>query len=283
MPFSSTRYHVCINRTSLQVSHHGKQGESIRHKLSPGNTLTIKGKEISLAQLSNALINHDEEWLIEHLDERGQLKVGQYLYAQIFGTTSPYDLAESEVGVEVRICTEDEDIARLPWVLLAHEEVFLASMGWAVSLATSSEGENCELPPRPKILVVAPQAEDCEETEAEEHLQDFQELLTAADLTYGDASHFRSVVDYPSLLAELSSFCPDILYYYGHGVGNQHTSRLIFADQQGYSIEIPLSDLAAALQNLSPQDRPLLAYINCCQGDSGGLLGVGRQLLGLIP
>ena len=58
---------------------------------------------------------------------------------------------------------------------------------------------------------------------------------------------------------------------------------MLFADQQGQVKDTPLPDLAAALQNLPEHGRPKLAYINCCQGDSGGLLGVGRQLLPHIP
>ncbi|MCI5163043.1 MAG: hypothetical protein D3917_13715, partial [Candidatus Electrothrix sp. AX5] len=128
-----------------------------------------------------------------------------------------------------------------------------------------------------------PQPKKLAATGAEEHLREIRELLTAADLVYGDDSCFRIVTDLPSFYDELDALQPDILYYYGHGTGNHQTTRLLFADQKGRTVKTPLPDLAAALQNLPEHGRPKLAYINCCQGDSGGLLGVGRQLLPHIP
>ncbi len=279
-------WQLLITSTALQVRRCGEAWSTLPHskpKLSPGDTITIKGDTVPLAELSQALILYEQDWLNEYLDERGQIEVGHYLYEQIFGTASPYDLTEDGEGAEVRIVTEDEDIARLPWVLIAYNGVFLSAMKWAVSLATDIQTEHCELPPRPKILVAAPQPDEREATEAEEHLQDFRNLLTAADFAYGDDSRFKIVTNLPSFLDELDTFRPDILYYYGHGIGNQHTTRLLFTDRKGRAVATPLPDLVAALHILPEHERPKLAYINCCQGDSGGLLGVGRQLLNLIP
>ncbi|MCI5140649.1 MAG: hypothetical protein D3909_02760, partial [Candidatus Electrothrix sp. ATG1] len=282
----SARLLVTVDKTSLQVRRCDEERSRLPvsvPKLSPDDILSLKNSKVSLTDLSQALIDFDQEWIDEYLDERGQLEVGQYLYQQIFARVSPYDFAEDGTGVELRITTKDEDIARLPWVLLAHEGVFLATMGWAISLATDIQAANYELPPRPKILALAPQPKDLEATGAEEHLQEIRELLSAADLAYSDDSRFRVVFDFASFHAELNAFQPDILYYYGHGKGNQHTTRLLFADQKGRSVATPLPDFTAALQSQPEHKRPKLAYINCCQGDSGGLLGAGRQLLNHIP
>ncbi|MCI5163042.1 MAG: hypothetical protein D3917_13710 [Candidatus Electrothrix sp. AX5] len=48
-------------------------------KLSPDDTLPIKDYQITLADLSQALICYNQGWLDEYLDERGQIEVGQYL------------------------------------------------------------------------------------------------------------------------------------------------------------------------------------------------------------
>jgi hypothetical protein len=286
MPFALPRYTVTLNKESLQVARWGEERAIVSRtgpRLFPEESITIKGYDVSLAELSQALIDYDEDWLADVLDERGQLEVGKYLFQEIFDAITPYDLTEDGRNVELRIITKDEDIARLPWTLLAYHSVFLSTMGWAISLTTNPGTVFCELPPRPKILAVAPQPDELPATGAEEHLQEMKELLTAADLAYGDPDRFRVVTDLASFYAELENLQPDILYYYGHGIGNQQTTRLLFAGQQGQVRETPLPDLAAALQNLPEHGRPKLAYINCCQGDSGGLLGVGRQLLPHIP
>ncbi|CAK8725487.1 hypothetical protein KKHLCK_16845 [Candidatus Electrothrix laxa] len=286
MPSLKPRYSVSITEKSLQVACWGEERAIVSRaapKLFPEDRIVLKGSEISLADLSQAFINYDQEWIDEQLDERGQLEVGQYFYQQIFAKLTPYDLAEDGAGVELRIITKDENIARLPWVLLAHNGTFLSMSGWTVSLTTDPQTVFCELPPRPKILAVVPQPKKLEATGAEEHLCEIRELLTAADLVYGDDARFRVVTDLSSFYEELNALQPDILYYYGHGIGNQHTTRLLFADQKGRTVATPLPDLAASLHLLSEHKRPKLAYINCCQGDSGGLLGVGRQLLKHIP
>ncbi|MCW5213104.1 hypothetical protein VU04_09370 [Desulfobulbus sp. TB] len=280
------RYSVTITEEYLQVYHCGEE-RAIISKADPrlllDEKIILKGSEVSLAELSQALIDYNQDWLDDFLDERGQLEVGQYLYQEIFDKITPYDLTEDGRNVELRIITRDENIARLPWVLLAHDGVFLSTMGWAISLTTAPETVFCELPPRPKILAVIPQPDELAATGAEDHLQKMKELLTAADPAYADSSRFQVVADLASFYAELESLQPDILYYYGHGIGNQQTTRLRFADQQGRTVDTPLPDLAAAFQNLPEYKRPKLAYINCCQGDSAGLLGVGRQLLPHIP
>ncbi len=280
-----TRYLVTINESRFILRRHGEeQGETyLAPKLSPGDTLSIKGDEVLLGDLSHALIHYDQDWIEHYLDERGQIEVGHYLYKQIFAEKTPQDLATNCEPVEVRIITTDENISRLPWVLLAHGPDFLSTMGWSVTLATSNRIENLELPPKPRILVVAPQADGQLETEAEPHIRDLRDLLSAADPTYSGDSHIRVVTDFITFSSELTTFQPEILYYYGHGIGNEHTSRLIFADHRGRAQERPLLDLVMPLRSLPENQRPLLAYINCCQGDSGGLLGAGMQLIGHIP
>lgn len=286
MPPFFPRYLITITDSSVQVQRSGEELSQLSDStpnLFPGDAITLKDNKVLLGELSQALINYNQDWIAEHLDERGQVDVGHYLYQQIFGKVTPYDLAEDGAGVEVRIITKDENIARLPWVLLAYEGVFLSTMGWSVSLSADLQTADYELPPRPKILAVVPQPKHLEATGAEEHLRDIRELLTAADLVYGDDSCFRIVTDLSSFHEELDALQPDILYYYGHGIGNQHTTRLLFADQKGRTVETPLPDLTASLHALPEHERPKLAYINCCQGDSGGLLGAGRQLLKHIP
>ena len=78
-----------------------------------------------------------------------------------------------------------------------------------------------------------------------------------------------------------SEFQPEIVYYYGHGVGNEDRTRLLFADDAGAAREVPVADLALCLRRM-PRP-PLMVYVNCCLGDAAGFLGVGRQVGDFVP
>ena len=74
---------------------------------------------------------------------------------------------------------------------------------------------------------------------------------------------------------------PEVLYYYGHGVGDRRKTRLVFTNQHGKRIDVPMVDVAQCLRQM---DRPpAVAYVNCCLGDAGGLLGAGQQLSTAVP
>ncbi|MDJ0667894.1 MAG: hypothetical protein QNJ61_11465 [Desulfobacterales bacterium] len=244
--------------------------------------MVIKDQKVAIRDLLDALIDFDEKWLHDFFDERGQMDVGVYLYRQLFGDTSAEEISRNCDAMDLRIVTQDEDMARLPWLLLADRGVFLSTAGWSISLADQIAQQSFELPPSPKILVIAPQPAGWEATEGQEHIAELKALLENADQSYLDDSRFKNVSTWPALLTHLKSFQPDILYYYGHGKGDRHTTRLVFEDDVGRPDEKPLADIQAALQS-TPGQPPLLAYINCCQGDAGGLLGAGRQLSALVP
>ncbi len=280
----STRYFVEIKNNQGHI-HQGDPDKSTalgNLRLSPNDTFTIKGEKTSLGDLLAALIDYDEDWLGRWFDERGQYDTGHYLYQQLFGDKTPEELRTNGGAVDLRIVTDDENISRLPWMLLACRGVFLSTTGWGISHAPDSRTQDRELPPRPKILVAVPEPSDWGATEAEDHLRQLRDLLSATDLAFVDEDHFRRVASWPDFLAQLNSFQPDILYYYGHGTGDRHSTRLVFEDGRGRSMEKALPDLRNALDNI-PYGPPLLAYINCCQGDAGGMLGVGRQLAEIVP
>jgi hypothetical protein len=210
------------------------------------------------------------------------MDTGLFLYRQLFGEAAEDELRQNCDAVDLRIVTADENISRLPWMLLAHRGVFLAAAGWSISLAVDAAQSSHERPPSPKILAVTPQPADWGNTEAQDHITELNELLASADVAYTDDRCFKTAATWPDFLDQLKTFQPDIFYYYGHGAGDRHATRLVFVDENQQTVETPLPDILAALQH-SPAPPPLLAYINCCQGDAGGLLGVGKQLATLMP
>ena len=251
-------------------------------KLGPDDELVIKDRAYPLGALVQALITYQARDLKIAYEERGQLEIGRHLYRQIFGDLHPSTFqSEGDEGVDVRIVSGDEHIARLPWVLLAHEGLFMSASGWSVSLARASRVQDCTLPPRPKMLVVAPEPEGVAKTRAKSHLETLEYRLSLHDhhLSLGD--HLRVATTWERFRQLLGEFNPHIVYYYGHGVGDRHRSRLVFATGQGQRVEKPIADFAQCLREMA--DPPRLVYVNCCSGDAGGFLGAGWQLGEFIP
>ncbi len=281
-----TRYLVFIDKEKLSVHRQGQEVcffERNSPELFPDSFVYIKDKQFPLSELSKALNTYIADWIGTYLDERGQIDVGQHLYRQIFGDRPYYELERDAKGVEIRIISDDEDVCNLPWALLADKGVFLVTTGWVIFPATGRDVGDKVLPSRAKILVIAPQPLSWSETMADDHIKDFQDMLSESDIEYGDEKYFRVVKDYHSFRKQLTEFKPEILYYYGHGTGNRHTSRLLFEGRNQKPDPRPFTDIAAAIRNLPDNKRPALVYFNCCQGDSGGLLGAGLQLIDLVP
>ena len=250
--------------------------------LTPETPVHLKGQIFKLGELLAALIDHKTDWLYQWFDERGQLDTGAFLYDALFGSQPPEKITGGAPRCDLRINTTDEDIARLPWILIAQRGVFLATAGWSIALGAIGAETDCELPPSPKLLVAAPESTDWPTTEAEAHIKELQDQLSAADASYIDDSRLHVARTWKAFLAELSKFQPDILYYYGHGTGDRHRTHLVFAEENGSACEISIADLAVELRNRLLQPL-LVVYINCCQGDAGGILGAGRQLVNVAP
>jgi hypothetical protein len=214
---------------------------------------------------------------IEEFNERFQLEFGRYLYGETFERAGWSDLPR-EGDVEVQVLTDDEHVARLPWVLLARDGYFLSTAGWSVSLGRPGVAEEeAILPPSPNLLIVAPEPKDLSPTKAAQHIDELEKRLSAADRYFKRGEHLRIVKTWEELLLILPEFELDLLYFYGHGRGTFDSSRLLFPDPDGRAREVPVANLAQALR-VAGHSRLALAYVNCCKGDTGGLLGAGRQM-----
>ncbi len=285
-------YCVEIEKTGAAYTAKVHQGDASQAKvlenvqLGPEVEIGIKGNSYSLGSLMNALAEYQESDLKLAFDERGQWEIGQHLYRQIFGSLN-HDTLPSN-NVEVRIKTEDEHIARLPWCLLANNGIFLCTVGWSVALSSLAKRVDCcELPPSPKMLIIAPQPANVPPTKAEPHLEALEDMLSAADHRLSFGKHLKLVRTWEEFTESLSpealkKFEPQIVYYYGHGEVGFDSSKLLFASGKNKALKaVPVADFALRLRQLN--HPPCLAYINCCKGDVGGFLGVGMQLEDFIP
>src|SRR5436305_14953752 len=145
--------------------------------------------------------------------------------------------------------TDDEHVARLPWVLLARDGYFLSAAGWSVSLGRPGVAEEeAFLPTSPNLLIVAPEPADQPPTQAEQHIDELERRLSAADRYFKRGEHLRIVKTWEELLLILPEFKLDLLYFYGHGRGTFDSSRLLFPDSDGRTREVPVADLAQAFR-----------------------------------
>jgi hypothetical protein len=284
------RYFVEIERIDGRYEGRLHTGDPVAGKklrdigLGPDALVNIDGQDYRLARVVEALVSHSETGLRTLFDERGQSEIGQFLYERLFGRLREEERPrlEEERG-ELRIVTEAEEIASLPWTLLFDKQVFLTSIGWSISLSSRSVCDKCELPPSPRILIVMPKKPArWDDTESPAHLQTLKEMLIAADSTYMD-QNLRVTDTWQGFVQALRDFPPDIVYYYGHGSGDARTASLAFADGPTNELqEIPMLNLADVLRDV-PGGKPKIVYLNCCQGNAGGIFGAGQRLSTFIP
>ncbi|MGA9768600.1 MAG: hypothetical protein WBV94_06150 [Blastocatellia bacterium] len=261
--------------------------------LKPDDAVIINRQSYGLGVLVDKLIAFRPDEMDNLFNERGQLEIGQHLHAQTIGKLAPdkfrdsrNDRSATDKGIEIRIVTDDEHVARLPWSLLADRGVFLSTAGWSVALSRQSESRACELPPSPKILAIMPEpvsiGSDIPPTNAKQHLDKLEEMLSAANSLHRVGDKLQVAQTWSEFEQKVDAFQPDIIYYYGHGVGDITRTHLVFADSSKRREDRPMVDFATRLRNLG-RNAPRLAYINCCMGEAGGFLGAGWQLGDFIP
>jgi len=239
--------------------------------LHPNAELTLKGHTALTSIWLQQLYNNEIKPVFEGFDERMLLDWGQALYDQIF---LPLNLDLSHQAVSLQIQSDDEFILRLPWILLAHKGHFLGNTDWSIHYACQLLHKHTVLTPSPKILIAMPQPGGWDATGAEAHEAALRLLLRGVDDKYATEAKLSVVTTWAALHQAMTTFMPDIFYYYGHGAGDFQRSLLIFEQSDGQVEARPVSDLSSLIKD----NPPSIAYINCCLGDSGGVLGVGRQL-----
>lgn len=284
------RYFVEISNTDKDYTGFIHQGNPTSAqllsnlKLGPDTEIIIKDQAYRFVALLQALIGYALNNRDLIFDERGQLEIGHYLYSQTLGQLPENERRRLHNAdeVDIRIITQDEHIARLPWALLAYNGIFLSTTGWSVTLSGVTDLVDYELPPSPRLLVIAPQPDGILGTLAEQHLDALEDLLSAHDHLLTWDRHLKLVRTWEEFTRQVKTFEPQIVYYYGHGVGGMDRSRLVFADgANNQRYDAPVADFALQLRNLP--NPPQLVYVNCCRGDAAGYLGVGKQLEAFVP
>ena len=245
--------------------------------------IRIKGEFYRLGDILGSYVSCRKNALPAAFDERGQLGMGQYLYSQIFGHLSAEERQRLHASdtVEVRIVSQDERIALLPWSLMANKGIFLSAAGWSVTVSTKKKASDCEFPISPRMLVIAPQPAGFEKTDAEKHLRALKEKLKDhPGFTTGE--NLKTARTSDEFCGLLRDFKPHIVYYYGHGIGDINKPKLAFsAGENSLRHDIMVGDFVHYLREA--EFPPIIAYINCCRGTPAARLGIGRLLNDFVP
>ena len=285
---TSLPLYIEINKHKDQYSGSIHQGSLERAFSLPdlrldGHVKPLKDHEWTLNDLVEAItkFNHDD---LKAFDARVQLEAGQYLYEQTLGrlpeSQQKQILAAKEI--EVRILSEDEWIVRLPWNVLSYKGIFRAASGCSVSVSSQLQTVDCELPPSPRILVIAPQPTGAADTKAKDHLEALEDMLSSHDQLLSFGNNLQAANTWEDFVDLTKEFKPQLVYYYGHGIGDGTKTRLVFVSGKALQrVDKPIADFAHCLRNM--EKPPMLAYLNCCRGDAGGFPGAGMQLGGFIP
>ncbi|MBU0653874.1 MAG: hypothetical protein KJ914_01955 [Gammaproteobacteria bacterium] len=266
---------------SIQVLPNGKRLDlGTAAALQADCDIDLRRSTTTLQTILNWLDSFDTDKLYNHLDEVGMYALGEYLYQQTLGFyPHPEHLLSEQIAL--RIISPCPHIHRLPWNMLARDNVPLQAAGWHITLATAPDTRQVEWPALPSLLVVAPeplldnQGKRIQPTRSGEHIKSLRQRLIAHAGAYSTPEYFQEVTSWEALQRALQERHFDVLYYYGHGMA----SRLLFATTDKASSEDPrtFQDLRLALRD-AKGGAPAVCYINACFGNSGGQMGAGLQL-----
>ena len=244
-----------------------------------------RDRTIQLRELIDRLVDFHRADLEDIFRVEGQRAVGRFLFDAVFGEfdrKTQDDLIADPI--DLRIVTDDEHVAALPWVLLARGPRLMTTQGWSISLTERKPSGHCSLPPSPKLLVVAPEpTATYGRTDADRHAEDVVAKLAHYDDAYARDDAVPIVRTWNEFRDAVSWHRPNIVYYYGHGTGDRSGVRLVFEKKNRQPDERALADVRGILTPSTPDTAadaspPTIVYVNACHGDTGAFLGAGFQL-----
>ena len=115
-------------------------------------TVKINNQDLPLSDVIDRMLRYRLEDRENLFKEDGQLTIGKHLFSAIFNSLPEVERKTlKREGNEIRILSDDEYAARLPWTLLADLETFLSARNTTVVLSSRTDWDKCLLPPSPKI------------------------------------------------------------------------------------------------------------------------------------
>ena len=95
------------------------------------------------------------------------------------------------------------------------------------------------------------------------HIDNLEYHLAMIDPHLTLDHHLKLVTTWEAFSAEVDRFQPDLVYYYGHGTGDNDQAHLIFATEtQNQPVKKPIVDFAQVLRTIKPLGSRGLASFN---------------------
>lgn len=243
------------------------------------DTVELKGSLVKLSRLDDAFTYFDKDFLRTSFDEAAQLQLGQYLYQSLFAD-APADFFPAQKTVLLRVVSDDAFIQRLPWNVLTRHNTFLVMENWHITVATQTSGaaRTVQFADAPKVLLVCQEPSDQTATKAREHGNELLQYFRGRYGYFLNPQALAVVSDWAGFVRKLTEQTWDVIYYYGHGMGDGYGASLLFADGAGKAMEVSMGKLADVLKNAPPS----LLYLNACRSGGNGIAGSVTHL-GMIP
>lgn len=235
---------------------------------------------ISLGEVVKKLQFGDTIELKNFFTVARQLKIGNYLYNQLFSKWLDRQQGR-RVSTEICIITKDKYLLQIPWTFMADKSIFLISSGWKIFQSPFLPNGYITFDPYPKILMILPQPQNYPTTEGDAHFEDLKALLqtVAPDLV---ADFYLLVARTWDEFQQKLNSKPKIIYYYGHGEYRHEVSRLIFEKRKTNEADSrTVIDFSKLLQKL--ETPPQIVYLNSCSGETTGWSGAVNQLAEIVP
>lgn len=240
----------------------------------------LKCEQVSLRELDKALAHFDAKWLGRHFDENAQLQLGKHLYALVFGTASDTQANEWRGEVALRVVSADPFIQRLPWNVLTRDKVPLVRDGWHITVAASLGAlADVDFPGIPRILLVCPEPRDLPATDGKQHTNALVQDLRKFYEQFLDPKMLAVVQHWHDFVQKLTQQRWDVIYFYGHGDGDDYGAALLFTLPDGSTQRFSMADMAKVLKS----NPPHILYLNACRSGNGHIGSAVMHLEELVP
>lgn len=247
------------------------------------DTVAVKGKIIAFTEL-DAAFTHFNTDVLRDFDEAAQLQLGHHLYHLLFADV-PADLFPDNQDILLRIVSDDAFIQRIPWNLLTRDKTFLVMENWHISVAAQINRalHTLQFAAAPKVLLVCQEPRDQDAVHAGEHADELLQFLRGRYAYFLNKQALAVAANWDEFTNKLAQQAWDIIYFYGHGQGDQYGASLLFAAEAGHAMQVSMGKLAVTLRDLCGDALPSLLYLNACRTGSNGIAGSVTQLGEMLP